>query len=248
MKMHQEYRAKWAAVGYKPTMGSAAVVVPPAPEFLRVYHVTSAEYGISDIALGHLKIARFSDLNDPFELMAMRFRADSRNAASNFKLEIDSHTGLLCFSADWKNPVLWGHYGDKHRGLCLGFNLRRNRAEQVLYEDKRLLEELSDGQAPDLLDPQLQTLLRRTKFSSWSYEEEQRVVIPLSETTKFGSLHFFPFGSDLELAEVILGPRCNLPLESVRSLVNRLHTGVTTFSSRLADGHFAVVPEESTVP
>ncbi len=23
----------------------------------------------------------------------------------------------------WSNPVIWAHYGDKHRGLCLGFEV-----------------------------------------------------------------------------------------------------------------------------
>lgn len=248
MAMHQEYRTEWATAGYKATMGSAAVVRPPSKEFLRVYHVTSAEFGISDISLGHLKVARFSDLNDPFELMAMRFRANSRKTATDFVHELDSHTGLLCFSADWKNPVLWSHYGDKHRGICLGFNLRRERAEEVLYEDKRILDQLADGGTADLLDPTLQAQLRRTKFSSWSYEEEQRVLLPLSNAKSVGSLHFYPFDSDLHLSEVILGPRCSLPLDAVKTLVNQLHSGVTTISSRLADGHFAVVPKESTVP
>jgi hypothetical protein len=247
MGMHQDFRAEWAAAGYKTTMGSAAVVHPPSPEFLRVYHVTSAEYGISDISLCHLKVARFSDLNDPFELMAMRFRTDTRRAAADFKEDVDSHTGLLCFSADWKNPVLWSHYGDKHRGICLGFNIRRTRVEEVLYEDKRILDKLADGGTADL-DESLQALLRRTKFSSWSYEEEQRVLLPLSEAKKAGNLHFYPFGQDFQLAEVILGPKCSIPLAAVRTLVNRLHPEVTTISSRLADGHFAVVPKESTVP
>lgn len=248
MGLHQEYRTAWAAAGYKKTMGSAAVVLPPSQDFLRVYHVTSAEYGISDISLGHLKVARFSDLNDPFELMAMQFRSNTRHAVTEFKQDFDSHTGLLCFSSDWKNPVLWSHYGDKHRGICLGFNVERSRVEKVLYEDKRILEGLAGVSTPDQLKENLQALLRCTKFSSWSYEEEQRVFVPLSDAKKLGDLHFYPFGSDFQLAEVILGPRCSLPHDAVRALVNRLHPNVTTISSRLADGHFAVVPRESTVP
>jgi len=30
--------------------------------------------------------------------------------------------GLLCFSRNWHNPVLWSHYADKHRGICPGFD------------------------------------------------------------------------------------------------------------------------------
>lgn len=51
MAMHPEYRAKWVTAGYHSKMGSAEVVPPPPAAFLRVYHITTAEYGISDIAL-----------------------------------------------------------------------------------------------------------------------------------------------------------------------------------------------------
>lgn len=73
------------------------------------------------ISLGRLKVARFSDLNDPFELLAL---------------------------------ALKGHYANKHRGICLGFNLRRTRLcvtrtrcrdpEGAAWFGHRKLEDLRD--------------------------------------------------------------------------------------------------------
>ena len=238
----------WTVAGYSSVMGSAEVVPPPPAQVLRVYHVTSAEYGVSNISLSRLKVSRFSDLNDPFELMAVRFKARSRAFITEHKQDIDSHTGLLCFSSNWTNPVLWSHYGDKHRGVCLGFDLARDLAEEVQYEDTRVRVEVPENVQPEDLDEGLQALIRRTKFSDWKYEAEQRVMVPLADATKAGSLYFHPFGPNLRLAEVILGPRCSLPLHDIRSLVDKLYPGATTISARLAFGHFAVVPKESTVP
>ena len=56
-------------------MGSAIACLPPEDSsLLRLYHLTIAEHAVSDIALGRLKVARFSDLNDPFEVIAANFR------------------------------------------------------------------------------------------------------------------------------------------------------------------------------
>jgi len=88
--MHPEYRAIWMNAGYPSDMGSAEVTVPPAPEFIRVYHVVAAGYGVSNISLQKLKVARFSDVNDPFELMAIRFKARSRT-------RLTEHRGLCPF-------------------------------------------------------------------------------------------------------------------------------------------------------
>ena len=38
---------------------------------MRVYHFLSEQYGMDDLLKRRLKIATFSDLNDPFELLAV---------------------------------------------------------------------------------------------------------------------------------------------------------------------------------
>ena len=40
-----------------------------ARERMRLYYLTNAEYGLSDLREKHLKIARIDQLNDPFEFM-----------------------------------------------------------------------------------------------------------------------------------------------------------------------------------
>ena len=90
MPLNFELKAEWERAGYQKNMGSSAVVPPPSKDFIRVYHLTSADFAINDIALRRLKIARISDLNDPFELMAVSFREMStRKAVRNFKKAYD---------------------------------------------------------------------------------------------------------------------------------------------------------------
>jgi len=249
MPMTNAYRAEWKAAGYRSDYGSAAVVPPPSEEFVRAYHLTSAEFAISSIALGRMKVARFSDLNDPFELMAITFRErQTRRLVRSFKNAYDSHTGVLCFSADWTNPVLWSHYGAKHRGICLGFNVKRSRVQKVRYEDDRVLAQVGEDGDPTGIDEELKELLLCTKFRHWNYEEELRVFVPLDKAVREGELYFCPFGDDLQLAEVILGPQCNMSLDTVRKLAHSRYPDTVTFTARLAFKFFKVVPQESSVP
>ena len=193
-------------------------LAPPPSNLIRAYHLTSATHALNDIALRRLKIARISDLNDPFELMAVSLRERRmRDEVGALKFSYDSHTGLLCFSSDWTDPVLWSHYGDKHRGVCLGFNLVKNQAERVEYQDKRLLAQLPNDDSAGHITKGLEEQLLRTKFKHWEYESELRLCVRLQESLKEGSLYFQPFTDALCLAEVILGERCALHGESVRT-------------------------------
>lgn len=113
---------------------------------MRVYHLQGASHALSNIALKRLKIARFRDLNDPFELQASDL-SDSRfrDAARGLKNEFHESRGILCFSRGWYNPVLWSHYADKHRGICLGFDILEKYGQPVRYSRSRLPVKLKMG-------------------------------------------------------------------------------------------------------
>jgi Protein of unknown function (DUF2971) len=251
MPAHKEYREHWVNAGYERAMGSAWVRLPPLPDRITVYHLTSAEHAISNIALARIKVARFSEANDPFELLALHFLRGShlRQATVDFKKLHDSQAGMLCFSQNWINPVLWSHYADNHKGICLGFDLLRTHAQEIRYERDRLLKELEQADDdPNKLSSTSQKLLVCTKSEHWSYEKEIRVPLKLADTMQEGSLYFYPFGDVLQLSEVILGERCSYSLDAVRKLVDAHHSNVVTIKARLASGHFSIVPKESTIP
>ena len=91
MAAHEHFRALWVTSGYRSNMASAIAARPPPAGTLRVYHLTSADHAINDIAFGRLKVARFSDLNDPFELLSANFREQRvRNVMRDFKNAYDS--------------------------------------------------------------------------------------------------------------------------------------------------------------
>lgn len=58
------------------------------------YYLTGAAVGLSDLALRRAKIARFMDLNDPFELLAVDLRdPEQRRVFQKTRDRIDEERG-----------------------------------------------------------------------------------------------------------------------------------------------------------
>jgi hypothetical protein len=245
MPLNNHLRPLWTDADYPPGMGSAAVTPPPSNDYRRVYYITSAEFAISNIVFGRLKVGRFKSLNDPFELLAPKFTdRHLRTLMGEFKRKFDAQNGLVCFSSDWTDPVLWTHYGAKHTGLCLGFNVKRDLLRKVNYVTRRIVSDFTD----DTISKKLENVIVRTKFESWQYEDEYRILVPLKNADEKGSLHFLSFDDDVELAEVIIGAQSDLRANQLRKIVNKHHSGITTIKARLASKSFYIVPLEASVP
>ena len=101
MPMHSEFSPQWEALGYLSTNGSCRVVPPPPRDLIRAYHLTAGTHAISTLALARLKVSRLTDLNDPFDTLAVMWRElEQRPEREARRSEIDGTRGLLCFSAD----------------------------------------------------------------------------------------------------------------------------------------------------
>uniref|UniRef100_UPI0040565126 DUF2971 domain-containing protein n=1 Tax=Candidatus Electronema sp. TaxID=2698783 RepID=UPI0040565126 len=51
--------------------------------------------------------------------------------------------GVCCFSTTYSSPLLWSHYGDQHKGICIGYSLERNprpQPQKVVYGESRSIK------------------------------------------------------------------------------------------------------------
>lgn len=75
---------------------------------MRVFHFLNHEFGLKDIRERRLKVSRITDLNDPFEFLGVELSNRSyRRGLQKVKAKLSEGNGLLCFTRDWHNPVLW---------------------------------------------------------------------------------------------------------------------------------------------
>ena len=209
---------------------------------MRVYYLTGAQFALSNLALRRIKIARYEDLNDPYELLGVDL-GDRKLCAAvrKTKERINEDRGLICFSKSWRNPLMWGHYAEKHTGMCLGFDVPENKLVTVSYKERPLKIEIDpETRKPKPTEKFMEKLLRR-KFIGWEYEDEMRLFVGLDHDTVESGKYFCSFSKDLRLREVILGPLCELPIEGVRKIVADFKPPVVVLKSRIAYTRYAVL-------
>lgn len=205
-----------------------------------IYYFTSAKYAIQNLRKNRLKISDFSNVNDPFELLGIELRdKEVRRAVNAEKSKLSKVNGLLCFSEDKYNPVQWAHYADNHKGVCLGFDISEENLRKVKYVSERLARETLD-------QPDCNEKLLTTKFSHWSYEQERRLILELSEHPKdSGGLRFKDFGSDMVLKEVYIGCKSELNFKDITSAYSSGDKSVMVKITRPSFRDFRIVWDQS---
>lgn len=208
---------------------------------MRAYHLMSERWALEALRLRRLKLALLEDMNDPFEFLG----ADQRNASDRtafpiLKAEINQTIGVLCFSRAWSDPVLWSHYGDRHHGICLGFDILDQWAKEVTYQGNRLVTDLEHAFERENLDD-LPLKLLTTKYEHWRYEDEVRLVLRLEDVQFENGHYFLRFCDALCLREVTIGLRCPLPQSRIQEIVSVVDPDVTIRKARLASRSYKVV-------
>lgn len=205
---------------------------------MRLYHFMSQTYGLLAIKKRRLKIARISELNDPFEFMGWNLRNSGiRARLKSWKDQRNAELGILCFSDKWSNPLLWSHYADNHRGIAIGFDVPDGDLYVPVRYCRRRLQapldrELVGGDVDELL---------LTKFNAWRYESEYRCFCPLSDSICEGGLYFEPFSESLKPVEIIVGDRSTTERSDIDSALGPEYAYVRSFKSRPAFGTFSIV-------
>lgn len=209
----------------------------------RLFHFVNENYGLENIKLRRLKVSRLDDLNDPFELLAFDV-SDKwlRGDLTNFKRAMAAQYGVLCFSQRWQNPVMWGHYADRHRGLCLGFDVAADLAAPVSYTHRRL-RALTMKILEGRLDQEITRQLLFTKFAHWRYETEERSFVRLTEAKRAPEteLYFVEFSAQLKLVTVIAGAESTINRSRLREALGPLAESVEMFKARPAFRNFRIV-------
>ncbi len=209
---------------------------------MQVYHFTSAVHALSNIEKRRLKIAELSKLNDPFEWAAPAFHSkEDRWAMKATKTAMGKQVGIICFSANWRNPVQWSHYAEHHKGICLGFEVADEHLTPITYQaDRPEIESLAAmRRAGNLSEDWLQKMIC-IKFEHWAYEEEHRVFVQLDQATKDGGMYFKKFGQDMRLNKVIVGPASPVTRAQLSEALGSLSQEVEAMKARLAFKTFEV--------
>ena len=82
---------------------------------------------------------------------------------------------VTCFSERCNSMLMWSHYGDEHRGICVGYNLHelieKYNCFPLIYSNRMPQKEELNISNKDLL---YESIL--TKGKEWKYEMEWRII------------------------------------------------------------------------
>lgn len=153
------------------------------------------------------KVDSFKDLPDNFRGQVERgMHQPLRDLESMYLNEL----GCSCFTEDNTEILMWSHYANGHKGICLEFNTSGepfNKLFKVEYSNDfpsvSIVKLLTDVRGISLTEETLRPLL--TKYTSWEYEKEWRVFHKVSGTL-FGydveSLKAVYFGVNIDYADL----------------------------------------------
>jgi len=104
---------------------------------IMLYRYLDADAAIKSIDSQSFKVGRIRDFNDPFEWRpGLIGYPPSGEAVAHTFMErylnrIHNLHGILCFSGTFRQPVLWSHYADKHRGVAFEVEYPNNPARLI---------------------------------------------------------------------------------------------------------------------
>ncbi|RCI80652.1 DUF2971 domain-containing protein [Brucella anthropi] len=142
--------------------------------------------------------------------------------------------GIVSLAGRSDCPLMWSHYGDQHKGVCIGYSVPQSAASdlhKITYGGSRLIEAstvaaMLDGD--DNARRKVDEAVLTRKAMDWRYEREWRLIGPRG-----------PHDSPLELEEVVFGMRCShtVKFAIVRALERR-HRQVKFYEIRERRGRF----------
>lgn len=144
-------------------------------------------------------IPNVKKLNDPFELATQwqgPEQAKSNTAALYMLFQHENlieKTGVLSFSKNFNNLLMWSHYGASHGGICLKFKI----IDKDIYG-----ESFKDVKYSSSVPTKSKNNFLWTKSKDWQYEQEVRYITEI-HVNKNIPLH--NLGIDIE--NVILGSK-----------------------------------------
>lgn len=210
---------------------------------MRLYYFTKPEHGLENIRKRRIKIARIKDLNDPYEFIPLMGDRALRKGMREMKRLADAEFGIVCFTSNWDHPMMWSHYADRHRGVCLGFDIINARpiipieyTPNLLQEKDFMVRKIDDINALDYMRTWF------VKYEAWAYEAEKRMVFHLKEEEEDNGLYFHRFEPALRLAEVVVGAESDITRQQVEAAIGDLQN-VELTKARLAFQRFAVVKQ-----
>lgn len=203
---------------------------------------------------GELKFTKPSEFNDPFDccptqLGEVPVGSFPHAAGDMMNKSIQSMSslmhGIACFTPHPNKMLMWSHYGDQHRSVCVGFDRRvlldnppKNSEGNPLYENVVKVEYTKNRPDEGSIEQYYH------KSEEWEYEDEHRIISGAKKGHPMWGEGVWPVPPE-SIKEIILGARMNNGIEKeVVNLVRSVNPDIVIKKAILHMHTFEVLIEK----
>lgn len=154
------------------------------------------DYSIENLRDGKLWASKPETFNDPFEFHYHQIGDNPQKTGADKLISQLHNSRVVCLTPNPLNPLMWAHYTDHHRGICLGFEHNIITTAVRYTNDFPQVNFTTDNR--NQRERELLHIMW-TKSPDWSYEDERRMIFEADADPKVS----YPG----PLAEVIFGLR-----------------------------------------
>lgn len=200
-----------------------------ADEIIHHYRYLSTEYG---------------DYKVDSDVQRYYMQMLTEEIKSQLDLKIKSR-GVLSMASKWSSPLMWSHYADEHKGICIEYDISKavcKKPKAVDYYGERgiLLSKISEyifNSSSDALS-EIEHKYFYTKANQWNYEEEWRYV------SEGQGLSPVPF----HLSAIYFGMRCpHSVISSIVKLLNGSESSISFYKAYASQTNFEILRREVPV-
>lgn len=173
-----------------------------------LYKYMSIKYAVDVLTKQHLYVSDGKNFNDPFEEVVIDKKTQ--------KEEIVKNLYILCLTNSYRKKLMWSHYADSHKGICITVKVPKTQIYPVCYSSKRVFKDSNLDQiikaskygGKSNIQPDFSILTNDQKIvlikdHKWNYEKEYR--ISFTDTSSLekgeGEKYYFP----VKIKNVYLG-------------------------------------------
>lgn len=134
---------------------------------------------------------KLSNLNDPHECFIID------DTGTDIYKNLISTLCVCCFSKNMDEILMWSHYADSHKGVCLEWEVDEDKVKGQLFDMKYenvittldKVERTPTGHLSLNIETNGKFIIQ--KFKNWKYEEELRTYIICEDNLKKGESKSF---------------------------------------------------------
>lgn len=214
-----------------------------------LYKYIPARDAAAIIKSQRLRMGNGSNFNDPFELVVVDKKKHTEQRITGLR--------ILCLTNSTKKKLMWSHYADSHKGLCLAVKVPAEMVYYVCYTGERLFVNSNIDEIINKCKSQGKENLRKSyeqlsdehkaallKDQKWAYEKEYRIVCSEKQTELIDEEGYYSLPVKIE--RVYLGCRFNENDLMKREAIIQacLAHNVEIKQMRLSQSNYSLIPDK----